>query len=233
MMDAYHAMARRKAALDTGFTRELGGEPAGFQPLVAEGTVWLTGKAGVFTLSTDHIAAAEAIGATAGHRDFEGAAALTEALHALHAAMKSLPYDVVAAFDAKTAGLPQVTEAERLVVQRIGQDIFRSRLVQRWGPACPMTGITDPALLRASHIKAWAECTTSAERLDPENGILLSALWDAAFDRGLVGFDDAGKPLFFPGLSLTARTALGTGHLTLTERRRAYLAVHRAKWGLG
>jgi len=47
-----------------------------------------------------------------------------------------------------------------------------------------MTGITDPALLRASHIKLWAACASDAERLDVHNSLLLSSFWDAAFDRG-------------------------------------------------
>ena len=84
---------------------------------------------------------------------------------------------------AKTASLPRTTEAERLVIQRIGQDIFRDALMDYWGGRCPLTGITEPALLRASHIVPWADCD-DAQRLDVHNGLLLSALWDAAFDRG-------------------------------------------------
>jgi hypothetical protein len=45
-----------------------------------------------------------------------------------------------------------VTEAERLVVQRIGQDIFRARLMIYWQGRCPLTGISDPALLREFRI---------------------------------------------------------------------------------
>lgn len=40
----------------------------------------------------------------------------------------------------------------------------------------------------------WARRASDAERLDPANGLLLSALWDAAFDRGLVTFEDDGTP---------------------------------------
>ena len=39
-----------------------------------------------------------------------------------------------------------------------------------WGGRCPLTGITDVALLRASHIVAWAECD-DAHRLDVHNGL--------------------------------------------------------------
>ena len=76
--------------------------------------------------------------------------------------------------------------------QRIGQDIFRTALMNYWQSRCPLTGIADPALLRASHIVPWAECD-DAQRLDVHNGLLLSALWDTAFDAGLVSFAD-GEP---------------------------------------
>ena len=62
----------------------------------------------------------------------------------------------------------------------------------------------DPALLRASHIVPWSDCNDEL-RLDVHNGLLLSALWDAAFDPGLVSFADDGTPLFGPKLSATAR----------------------------
>ena len=88
-----------------------------------------------------------------------------------------------------------MTEAERLVIQRIGQDVFRDALMAYWGGRCPLTGITEPGLLRASHIVPWADCT-DAQRLDVHNGLLLSALWDAAFDRFRRGgnADDESRP---------------------------------------
>ena len=113
-------------------------------------------------------------------------------------------------------------------VQRIGQEIFRSRLMGRWGGKCPLTGISEPELLRASHIIPWAECATDAERLDPDNGLLLSALWDAAFNRGLVTFTDAGEPLYSNKLSEVSRSALATcSQLSLLEGHRNRLAWHR------
>jgi len=85
--------------------------------------------------------------------------------------------------------------------------------------------------LRASHIVPWAECT-DAQRLDVHNGLLLSALWDAAFDRGLISFADDGTVLASPHLSQAARTALGvTAAPPLTglrDQHRANLALHRA-----
>jgi hypothetical protein len=51
-----------------------------------------------------------------------------------------------------------------------------------------MTSVTDPSLLKASHIAPWAECDDDAERLAAHNGLLLSALRDAAFDAGKISF---------------------------------------------
>ena len=97
----------------------------------------------------------------------------------------ALPEAPLEDFRAATRNLPKTTETERLVVQRIGQDIFRDRLLTYWQGRCPLTGIMDRGLLRASHIIPWKDCPDDAERLNIHNGLLLSALWDAAFDRGL------------------------------------------------
>lgn len=156
--------------------------------------------------------------------------ALYAALDRVYALGVSLPDAPLREFETRTANLPRTTEAERLVVQRIGQDIFRSRLMDYWRGRCPLTGITDPPLLRASHIVPWAECESDAERLDVHNGLLLSALWDAAIDRALVTFDDEGKPEFSPRLSEQARAALGwSSPIPLTNEHRQRLARHRER----
>ena len=84
------------------------------------------------------------------------------------------------------------TEVERMVRQRIGQQSFRQALMTYWGGACAVTGIDVSDVLRASHIKPWAECATDAERLDVFNGFLLSANLDALFDKGLITFNQLG-----------------------------------------
>jgi hypothetical protein len=158
--------------------------------------------------------------------------ALFETLHRLYPLARDLPFSPVASFQAQTAHLPATTEAERLTIQRIGQNLFLGLLMQAWNARCPLTGITDPALLRASHIKPWAACTTTEERLDPMNGLLLSALWDAAFDRGLVSFSDAGEVLHAPTLSPEARALLTTSErLPAAPERAAYLGWHRKRHG--
>ena len=134
------------------------------------------------------------------------------------------------------------TQVEQRILARLGQGGFRNRLLFRWGNRCPLTGIGDAGLLRASHIVPWGKCRSEDERLDPENGLLLSALWDAAFDRGLVSFDDDGRALRMPKLSGQAWAVLvgsGDGRLDeLTGGNRQRLALHRkycvsGKWITG
>ncbi|MCL2010695.1 MAG: HNH endonuclease [Synergistaceae bacterium] len=84
------------------------------------------------------------------------------------------------------------TEVERVVRQRVGQDVFRDALMCYWEGACAVTGITQPEILRASHAKPWADCESDAERLDVYNGLLLTANLDALFDRGLISFGNDG-----------------------------------------
>ena len=157
-------------------------------------------------------------------------AALHDALSRIWDLAVALPDHPLRQYQRETAALPRGTEAERLVIQRKGQDIFRASLMAYWSGCCPLTGITDSALLRASHMKPWADCESDAERLDPYNGLLLSALWDAAFDEGLVTFDDAGRAHMVSELSDAAREALGEPPLlSLTDQHHSYLAWHRDK----
>jgi hypothetical protein len=72
------------------------------------------------------------------------AATLTDLHAALDRVYKlaiSLPDAPLERFNAAIAGLPRTTEAERLVIQRIGQDVFRDALLDYWGSRCPLTGI--------------------------------------------------------------------------------------------
>jgi hypothetical protein len=238
----------QKAAWDNGFRIERGVGGGGwlhYGSTTARGEIWIAGvpPRGPWLLSIDHPGVAtELAGLPSSPLPGPGLATFGfDTLTALHAAIDrvytlgvSLPDAPLARFRAKTAGLPQTTKVERLVVQRIGQDIFRAALMHYWGTRCPITGITDPALLRASHIIPWAECD-DARRLDVHNGLLLSALWDAAFDTGRVSFADDGTALANPNLSAAARTALGIEQArrlpNLRDAHRANLALHRARHG--
>jgi len=72
--------------------------------------------------------------------------------------------------------------------QRIGQDQFRKWILGIYGGKCCVTGLDVPEVLRASHIVAWADDVKN--RMNPSNGLCLSATYDAAFDRHLITFDD-------------------------------------------
>lgn len=72
-----------------------------------------------------------------------------------------------------------------LVDARLGQGKFRSALDDIWGARCAVNGCDVREVLRASHIKPWRKASKN-EKLDPENGLLLSANLDALFDRGLI-----------------------------------------------
>ena len=159
---------------------------------------------------------------------FSDLSALYGVLPRVYALSASLPDAPLQQFVAQVRSLPRTTEAERLMVQRIGQDIFRASLMEYWQGRCPLTGINDPALLRASHIRPWKHCRTDATRLDVYNGLLLSALWDATFDQGLVTFDGAGQPQFSPHLSQAAQAQLRWQEpIPLTSNHQTHLAWHR------
>ena len=71
---------------------------------------------------------------------------------------------------------------------RVNQDLFRKMVLANYGGKCCVTGLSVPDVLRASHISPWAE--DEKNRLNPENGLCLSATYDAAFDRHLISFDE-------------------------------------------
>ncbi len=76
----------------------------------------------------------------------------------------------------------------REVKTRVNQNVFRQMVLANYQNRCAVTGINLPELLVASHILPWS--THEKERLNPENGICLSPLYDKAFDKGLIGFND-------------------------------------------
>lgn len=86
----------------------------------------------------------------------------------------------------------------REVKTRVNQNVFRQMVLVNYNKRCALTGIDIPELLFASHIMPWA--TNEQERLNPENGICLSALYDKAFDKGLIGFDSEYKTILSPQL---------------------------------
>jgi len=76
-------------------------------------------------------------------------------------------------------------EKEVVIKQRVNQSIFRTMVLANYEGRCAITGINIPDLLVAGHIIPWAESTPQL-KLNPENGICLSSLYDKAFDKGLI-----------------------------------------------
>ena len=76
----------------------------------------------------------------------------------------------------------------REVKTRVNQNVFRQIVLANYSNKCAITRIDVPDLLVASHIIPWA--TKEEERLNPENGIALSALYDRAYDKGYIGINE-------------------------------------------
>lgn len=88
--------------------------------------------------------------------------------------------------------IPGITERQGLVTSRVGQGAYRKSIIHRWEYECAVTGFDKPEILIASHIKPWRD-SNNDERLDVNNGILLSPTYDALFDRHLISFENSGK----------------------------------------
>lgn len=92
----------------------------------------------------------------------------------------------------ETDALLSATEKESLIKARRGQGKYRDLILSKYDYKCIMTGISIPKVLIASHIKPWAVCNNK-ERIDVNNGLLLSATYDRLFDCGLITFNKKGK----------------------------------------
>jgi hypothetical protein len=159
------------------------------------------------------------------------------AWHRIYADMEGPEADAVFAVVSEIKKRRDITETtrQRLVDARLGQGRFRTEVERRWGKACAVSGCSVRAVVRASHIKAWAKCG-DAERLDSANGLLLSAELDALFDRGLISFDKNGAMLISSQLSPSDRMLLRLPRALrspLDRDQLRYMSHHRARFGYG
>jgi putative restriction endonuclease len=88
------------------------------------------------------------------------------------------------------------TEKLSIVKARVGQGVFRER-VSQIEKKCRVTGVDNPVHLIASHCKPWRD-SNNQERLDGENGLLLTPSIDHLFDRGFIGFENNGRLIITP-----------------------------------
>ncbi len=72
-------------------------------------------------------------------------------------------------------------------------------------------------ILIASHIVPWSKASDQ-ERLDVNNGLLLSPTYDALFDKHLVTFDNNGKIQLSEKIEFSAYQKIGvTGKEQITD----------------
>ena len=81
---------------------------------------------------------------------------------------------------------PYGQDRERATTARIGQYFFRTSVLTAYHRKCCITGISEPRLLIASHIKPWKVSNEKTERTNPRNGLCLNSLHDKAFDQGFI-----------------------------------------------
>ncbi|MBI5838397.1 MAG: HNH endonuclease [Candidatus Eisenbacteria bacterium] len=126
--------------------------------------------------------------------------------------------------------LPETTR-EALILARRGQGLFKAR-VRALERACRVTRVDRIEHLRASHCKPWRD-SSNEERLDPENGLLLTPSIDHLFDRGFIGFANDGELLISPVAHRESLERMGVdsgrpanvGEFSAGQRR--FLEYHR------
>jgi hypothetical protein len=121
------------------------------------------------------------------------------------------------------------TTRRALIDARLGQGKFRTDVMKRWDRRCAVTGCGVSEVLRASHIKPW-RMSNHTERLDPANGLLLSANIDALFDAGLVSFNARGKMIVSSLLPTNELKGFGLPRKLVRcpdNAERLYLIEHR------
>jgi putative restriction endonuclease len=108
-------------------------------------------------------------------------------------------------------------EKLRMVKTRVNQSVFREIVLSNYSTKCAITGIETPELLLASHIIPWSE--NKKERLNPENGICLSPLYDKAFDKGFITISDDYKIIISKDLKKNESKEFYQNHFQTIENQ--------------
>lgn len=135
--------------------------------------------------------------------------------------------------EAQIRETPTITDTEKqsLILSRRGQGLFRAKL-QEVEKACRITKVDRPEHLIASHAKPWRD-STNEERLDGENGLLLTPTIDHLFDKGFIAFEDDGSLLVSPvahrpsleRMGIATSQSMNVG--TFSSGQRRFLEYHR------
>jgi predicted restriction endonuclease len=130
----------------------------------------------------------------------------------------------------KDRSVPE-TDREANIRARCGQGLFKQR-VMRIERKCRITGVDNLTHLIASHCKPWRDASNE-ERLDGENGLLLTPSVDHLFDRGFIGFENSGELIISPIAHTPSLQKMGieTEHRVnvgqFTEGQKHFLEFHR------
>jgi len=130
----------------------------------------------------------------------------------------------------KDRSVPE-TDREAIIRARCGQGLFKQR-VMRIERKCRITGVENLTHLIASHCKPWRDASNE-ERLDGENGLLLTPSVDHLFDRGFIGFENSGELIISPIAHTPSLQRMGieTEHRVnvglFTEGQKHFLEFHR------
>jgi hypothetical protein len=123
------------------------------------------------------------------------------------------------------------TERQAIVLARRGQGLFKQRVMEI-ERACRITKVAREEHLRASHCKPWRDATNE-ERLDGENGLLLTPSIDHLFDRGFISFENDGQVIVSPVAHTDSLQRMGVDPVSpprvgaFSEGQRRYLDYHR------
>jgi hypothetical protein len=128
---------------------------------------------------------------------------------------------------------PNQTERKGLVTSRVGQGAYRKRIIHRWEYKCAVTGFNKLNILIASHIVPWMD-SNDHERLDVNNGILLSPTYDALFDKHLISFENNGEIILSDSIEMQAYQQIGLSGkekiLQFNSFNPNYLDRHRRRF---
>jgi len=138
--------------------------------------------------------------------------------------------------DSKKSKIQEVksTYSVSSVKTRIGQHVFKARLIDKWDNRCSVTGVKEhiPSILIASHIKPWSE-SNDMERLDGNNGLLLSPHIDKLFDSYRITFSCNSQLVIAESIDNNLLKAWNINKnikLNLTVQQQHYMDFHRYKF---
>ncbi|WHY65640.1 HNH endonuclease signature motif containing protein [Neobacillus sp. SuZ13] len=120
------------------------------------------------------------------------------------------------------------TEKEQIIKSRIGQSVFRNKLLNI-EMKCKLCGASDERFLIASHIKPWVH-SNNKERLDVDNGLLLCPNHDALFDKGYISFEDNGDILISASIDESTRLLFNINNkfkIKMNKKQLQYMQWHR------